>query len=47
MKSNIPVLNKKSMTKLLDKDFRKKILLSYGRDDKYGIFPYAKYVCDA
>lgn len=46
MKSNVPVLNKKSMTKLLNRDFRKKILLSYSNKDPYGIFPYAKYICD-
>lgn len=47
MKSSIPTLSKKSMTKLLNREFRKKILLSYGTNDKYGIFPYAKYLCDA
>lgn len=47
MKSNIPALSKKTMTKLLDSDFRKKIIMSYDRKDRYGIFPYAKYLCDA
>lgn len=46
MKNSIPALSKKSMTKLLDSGFRKKILLSYSKKDPYGVFPYAKYLCD-
>lgn len=47
MKSNVPALSKKAMTKLLDREFRKKIILSYCSKDPYHVFPYAKYLCDA
>lgn len=46
MKNNINTLNKKTITKLLNPAFRKKILDSY-KKDTYLINDYARYVCDS
>jgi len=44
--NKLPALSKKVLTKLLNADFRKKILDTYTKDN-YKLFPYAKYIVDS
>lgn len=44
--NKLPTLTKKTLTKLLNADFRKSILNTYTKDT-YKLFPYAKYVVDS
>lgn len=49
-KMKLPLLSKKSLTKLLDADFRNSILTAFSNtlnNKKYGIIEYAKYVVDS
>ena len=44
--NKLPTLSKKTLTKLLNADFRKSILNTYS-NDTYKLFPYAKYLVDS
>ena len=44
--NKLPTLSKKTLTKLLNADFRKSILNTYTKDT-HKLFPYAKYLVDS